>query len=141
MAGEFVFLHPYLSIDGTDVSSQIQSVTFKEPIDVVEWVASQPSGTTYKSRLPGVNDVQMDVEASDDLTATTGLDAVLRGCRNRSVAVIFKPNGGTTSATNRKYTFNAMINDVPLGGAVGQQAKKSFQLMHTTGGLTVATSD
>ena len=41
-------------------------------------------------------------------------------------AVVVKPNGATTSATNPAYSFNALVSEwTPLNGAVGELATAS----------------
>jgi hypothetical protein len=139
---EFVYLKPFVSVDGTDISAFVQSATFDEPQDVVEWIASNPgSGLTYKSRLAAVQDASLDLELSDDLTATTGLNAIIRGCRGRVVTVIWAPNGSSYSASNLKHSMSAVYDHNSQGGAVGQQAKKSVKFMNaTTAGVTVTSS-
>jgi hypothetical protein len=140
--GEFVYLKPSLSVGGTDISAWIQSATADWMQNIIEFIASNPgAGSTWKRRLPGAQDYKVDTEISDDLTATTGLHAILWALRGTTFTVVFKPNGSTTSTTNPKATFTALLDHVPFGGGVNTQAKKTVSFMLADGSVAVATSD
>lgn len=141
MATTLVLKNAYLSIGGNNVSAYIKGVTLTGEYEEVDDTAM---GDSVKHAVPGLANWSIEVECKQGF-GSGELDAIiwpLVGSSSAS-AIIIKPNGGTTSASNPKWTGNGRIFSYsPIQGSVGEGAKTSFTIKPGDGNMLVrATSD
>jgi hypothetical protein len=120
--GAYTFKNWSLTLDGTDVSSQIMKAVLK-PTQGVQ---------TLKAAVPGavVQDVAdptwvLELTGVQNNTASTGLAAILRAASGTSVSCVFVPNkvNGEVQAT-----FEAIAVQMELGGETDAFNKSDLSL-------------
>ena len=120
-----VLTNAYITINSVNLSDHIASVTLTTTDDVIETTAF---GTSARTRIGGLADNSVALEFHQDYAAAS-VEATINGTPSlvgTTTAVIVKPNGATTAATNPSYTFNALVSEwTPLNGAVGELATVS----------------
>lgn len=135
-----------ITVDGVNLASRVTSMKHTESQEIKEWLASNPSGTSaQRHRLPGVQDMKLDVTYKDDLTAsgTNSVHFTHRGLiGNTGFSVVWCYNGvvGSPSATNPVYTMTAIMSDVPQGGAVNDVMEMQASYMLASGAVSVAVA-
>jgi hypothetical protein len=130
-----VLTNAFISVGGVDLSDLVSSVSLSSTFDVVETTAFSSSAT--KTRVAGLADNSVSLEFHQDY-ATSEVEQTIYPLLGTVAAVIVKPNGGTTSAFNPSYTFNAVISEwTPVNGAVGELASASVS-WPVTGAITKA---
>jgi len=118
-----VLTNAYITINGVNLSDHIASVTLTTNTDVVETTAF---GSTARTRISGLFDNSVALEFHQDYAASSVEATIYPLVGAASTAIVVKPNGSTTSATNPAYTFNALVSEwTPLNGAVGELATAS----------------
>lgn len=132
-----VLTNAFISVNGVDLSDLVASVTLNSSIDVVETTAFGTTGA--RSRIGGLADNSISLEFHQDY-ASGEVEATIYPLLGSTTAVIVKPNGSTTSATNPSYTATALISEwTPLNGAVGELATASVT-WPVSGAITKSTS-
>jgi hypothetical protein len=118
-----VLTNAFITINGVNLSDHIASATISTTEDVIETTAF---GTTARTRVAGLSDNSIALEFHQDY-ATSSVEATIYPLLGADpTAVVIKPNGATTSATNPSYSFNALVSEwTPLNGAVGELATAS----------------
>jgi len=137
-----VLTNAFISIDGTDFSDHVTSVTLNQNVDAVETTAMSSSGA--RTRVGGLKDNSVTIEFNQDFSAAeleaTVNDAAATWVGQNDITIIVKPDGGATSATNPSYTFDVLVSEwTPLNGAVGELATVSVT-WPVNGNITKATS-
>jgi len=118
-----VLTNAYITINGVNLSDHIASVTLTTNTDVVETTAF---GSTARTRISGLFDNSVALEFHQDYAASSVEATIYPLVGAAPTAVVVKPNGATTSATNPAYSFNALVSEwTPLNGAVGELATAS----------------
>jgi hypothetical protein len=118
-----VLTNAYITINGVVLSDHIASVTLTTNTDVVETTAF---GSTARTRISGLFDNSVALEFHQDYAASSVEATIYPLVGAAPTAVVVKPNGATTSATNPAYSFNALVSEwTPLNGAVGELATAS----------------
>lgn len=118
-----VLTNAYITVNGVNLSDHIASVTLTTNTDVVETTAF---GSTARTRISGLFDNSVALEFHQDYAASSVEATIYPLVGAASTAVVVKPNGSTTSATNPAYSFNALVSEwTPLNGAVGELATAS----------------
>jgi len=118
-----VLTNAYITINGVNLSDHIASVTLTTNTDVVETTAF---GSTARTRISGLFDNSVALEFHQDYAASSVEATIYPLVGAAATAVVVKPNGATTSATNPAYSFNALVSEwTPLNGAVGELATAS----------------
>jgi len=118
-----VLTNAYITVNGVNLSDHIASVTLTTNTDVVETTAF---GSTARTRISGLFDNSVALEFHQDYAASSVEATIYPLVGAASTAIVVKPNGSTTSATNPAYTFNALVSEwTPLNGAVGELATAS----------------
>ena len=118
-----VLTNAYITINGVNLSDHIGSVTLTTNTDVVETTAF---GSTARTRISGLFDNSVTLEFHQDYAASSVEATIYPLVGAAPTAVVVKPNGATTSATNPAYSFNALVSEwTPLNGAVGELATAS----------------
>lgn len=120
-----VLTNAYITVNAVNLSDHIASITLTTSEDVIETTAF---GTSARTRVAGLADNSIALEFHQDYAASS-VEATINGTVSlvgTVTAVVVKPNGATTSATNPAYSFNALVSEwTPLNGAVGELATAS----------------
>jgi len=118
-----VLTNAFITINGVNLSDHIASVTLTTSEDVIETTAF---GTTARTRVAGLADNSIALEFHQDY-ATSSVEVTIYPLLGAApTAVVVKPNGTTTSASNPAYSFSALVSEwTPLNGAVGELATAS----------------
>lgn len=117
-----VLTNAYVTINAVNLSDHITSITLTTTDDIVETTSF---GVTAKTRVAGLADNSVAIEFQQDYAASS-VEASVYPLLGTTTAVVVKPNGATTSATNPAYSFSALVSEwTPLNGAVGELATAS----------------
>ncbi len=117
-----VLTNAYVTINSVNLSDHIASITLNTADDVIDTTAF---GSTARTRVAGLGDNSITIEFHQDY-ATSNVEATIYPLIGSTTAVVVKPNGATTSATNPSYSFTALVSEwQPLNGAVGELATAS----------------
>lgn len=131
-----VLTNAYVTINSVNLSDHITSITLNTTEDVIDTTAF---GNTARTRVAGLLDNSVVIEFQQDY-ATSNVEATIYPLVGTTTAVVVKPNGSTTGATNPSYTFTALVSEwQPLSGAVGELATASVT-WPISGTITKATS-
>jgi hypothetical protein len=131
-----VLTNAYVSINGVNLSDHITSITLNTTEDVIDTTAF---GNTARTRVAGLLDNSVVIEFQQDY-ATSNVEATIYPLVGSTTALIVNPNSSTTSATNPRYSFTALVSEwQPLNGAVGELATASVT-WPISGTITKATS-
>lgn len=133
-----VFTNCYLSLAGTDFSTSTRSVTLNWAAEMLDDTAM---GDTTRSRAKGLYDWSLDIELYQDFTDSGNDEDLYTAFAAGTCAVILKPNGSTTSATNPKYTGTGIIEAYPaISGTVGDLGIVRLRVL-SQGAMTRAEAD
>jgi hypothetical protein len=117
-----VLTNAYVTINSVNLSDHIASITLNTAEDVIDTTAF---GSTARTRVAGLLDSSITIEFHQDYAASN-VEATIYPLVGLTTAVVVKPNGATTSATNPSYSFTALVSEwQPLNGAVGELATAS----------------
>lgn len=117
-----VVTNAVVSIGGVDLSSHITKVTLSTSVNELE---TTTFGQTAKRRVAGLRDSTVAIDFNQDFVAAQ-VEATLYPLIGSTTAVVVKPNGTATSATNPSYTFNVLITEwMPLDASVGELSTAS----------------
>jgi hypothetical protein len=131
-----VLTNAYVSINGVNLSDHITSITLNTTEDVIDTTAF---GNTARTRVAGLLDNSVTIEFQQDYAASN-VEATIYPLVGSTTALIINPNSSTTSATNPRYSFTALVSEwQPLNGAVGELATASVT-WPISGTITKATS-
>jgi hypothetical protein len=118
-----VLTNAYVLYASNDISQYVTSVSLSSSVDVVDTTGL---GSSARTRVGGLFDNQLTVEFNQDF-ADNALEELINGTSlatstvGTAVAMEIRPVNGAVSASNPKYTFNALISEwQPLSGAVGE---------------------
>ena len=124
-----------VTLNATDISEYVTSVTLNTPEDVVETTAMSAVGA--RTRVSGLKDHSITLELNNDF-ASGALEAVVQGIGIGELASLtVKPTSAATSPTNPIYKADGsgsgatkagqvLISEwTPVNGAVGELATVS----------------
>ena len=118
-----VLTNAYVLYASNDISQYITSVSLSSSVDVIETTGL---GSSARTRVGGLFDNQVTLEFNQDF-ADNALEELINGTSlatstvGTAVAMEIRPVNTTVSASNPKYTFNALIAEwQPISGAVGE---------------------
>jgi hypothetical protein len=118
-----VMTNAYVLYASNDISQYVTSVSLSSSVDVIETTGL---GSSARTRVGGLFDNQIVLEFNQDF-ADNALEELINGTSlatstvGTAVAMEIRPVNTTVSASNPKYTFNALIAEwQPLSGAVGE---------------------
>ena len=118
-----VLTNAYVLFASNDISQYVTSIGLSSSVDVIETTGL---GNVARTRVGGLFDNQLTVEFNQDF-ADNALEELINGTSlatstvGTAVAMEIRPVNGAVSASNPKYTFNALIAEwQPLSGAVGE---------------------
>jgi hypothetical protein len=136
-----VLTDAYVAYGSSDISDYITSVSLNTTYDVIETTAF---GDTARKRVAGLADNSITIEFQADF-ASGALEQIIYQSQatntlGTTVYMEVRPTSSSVSATNPKYTFNALVSEYPiLNGAVGELATGSVT-WPISGAITKATS-
>lgn len=132
-----VLKNAYVLINAVNLSDHVKSVTINYAAEILEKTAMSANS---KQRIAGLKDWSVDVELNQDFAAAS-VDATLFPLVGAAAfAIEIRPDAGVVSATNPKYTGNALLESYPpISGSVGELATVSITLQGD-GDLTRATA-
>lgn len=131
-----VLTNAYVTVNSVNLSDHITSITINTTEDVIDTTAF---GSTARTRVAGLLDNSVTLEFQQDYAASN-VEATIYPLVGSTTAIVVKPNGSTTSATNPSYSFTALVSEwTPLNGAVGELATASVT-WPVSGTITKATS-
>ena len=118
-----VLTNAYVLFASNDISQYVTSVSLSSSVDVVDTTGL---GSVARTRVGGLFDNQVTFEFNQDF-ADNALEELINGTSlatstvGTAVAMEIRPVNTTVSASNPKYTFNALVSEwQPLSGAVGE---------------------
>ena len=124
-----------VTLNATDISEYVTSVTLNTPEDVVETTAMSAVGA--RTRVSGLKDHSITLELNNDF-ASGALEAVVQGIGIGELASLtVKPTSAATSTTNPIYKADGsgsgatkagqvlIAEWTPVNGAVGELATVS----------------
>ena len=112
-----VFTNAYVTVNGTDLSDHIASVTLDTSADEIETTAFGTAG--WRSRVAGLKDGSIQLDWHQDFAASS-VDSVLSSAFGSVGTVVVIPNGTVASSTNPRYTIQAVVSSYsPVAGSVG----------------------
>jgi hypothetical protein len=113
-----------------DISAYVTSIGLSTSYDVIDTTGISTTGAA-RTRLAGLADNSITLEFNQDY-ADNALEELINGTTTTNgtvglvVAMVVKPTSAATSASNPKFSFNALISEwQPLSGAVGELATAS----------------
>ena len=137
-----LFSNAYLMVNSVDLSDHIRSVTLDASTEIVD--STTMGAAVVKEKIVSFDDASIKVEFAQDFkaAATGAVDATLWAVRvaHAAVAIILKPSGATTGATNPKWTGNVIMTAYSFGGGVGDLATASATF-EFSGAITRAVAD
>lgn len=111
-----VLTNAYVSINSVNLSSFVKSVTLSYKSEMQDDTAM---GDSARSRIGSLKDWSLSVEFFQDYAAGA-VDATLFSIVGSVVPIEIRGANTTVSATNPKYTGNAILETYqPVGGSVG----------------------
>lgn len=123
-----VLTNAYVLYASNDISQYVTSVSLSSSVDVIETTGL---GSSARTRVGGLFDNQVTFEFNQDF-ADNALEELINGTSlatttvGTAVAMEIRPVNGAVSASNPKFTFNALISEwQPLSAAVGELATVS----------------
>jgi hypothetical protein len=134
----FVIRTPYVSLDGTDVSSFISEVQVNMTAADVDVTASGSGG---RQHLAGIRDDNFQLTAFSAFGASS-IDSVINPKFQAAgtLAVIIGVSSGTGSTLNPKYSGSCpLLTYSPLAGKIGDAATTTLTLP-VSGTITVSTT-
>jgi hypothetical protein len=133
---ELVYDNCFLSLDGTDLSDHVRSVTLTYQAELQDKTAM---GDNTRARLGGLKDWSMSVEFNQDFAASE-VDVTVFSLVGTAFTVILRPDAGSVSTTNPNFTGSGILEEyTPIGGNVGDVAVAPITIQ-AAGDLSRATS-
>lgn len=123
-----VLTNAFVSIDGTDFSDHVTSLTINQNVDSVETTTMGSAGA--RTRTGGLKDNSVTIEFNQDFSSSE-LEATVNAVGStwvgkNDVTIVARPDGGAVSVTNPSYTFDVLVSEwTPINGAVGELATVS----------------
>jgi hypothetical protein len=137
-----VLTNAYVVYASNDISQYVTSVSLSTSVDVIETTGL---GSSARTRVGGLFDNSLTLELNQDF-ADNALEELINGTSlatttvGTTVAMEIRPVNGAVSASNPKFTFNALISEwQPLSAAVGELATISVT-WPISGAITKAIS-
>ena len=133
----FSLTFPFLSLNASDVSSYVRSLTLDVAVEDVDTTAS--TSAAWKSGTAGLKSGSIQVEFNQDVAAGL-LDSIMWPLLATTVAFEVRATGAVVGTSNPKWTGSCIITGwQPVAGAVGSAATISVTFP-TTGIILRATA-
>jgi hypothetical protein len=134
---KFLYKNAFFQVNSVDLSNRVESLTLNVGAETPETTAMS-DGT--RQRVASFVDWSIDCTWRQDFAASNVDDTLFDLVGAVAFAIEIRPDAGAVSATNPKFTGNALLASYsPLTGSVGDvaSAPSTFQ---GDGTLTRATS-
>lgn len=131
----FAYTDAYLVINSVNLSDHVKSVTLTADVAALD---STAMGDTWTENIGGLKSGSLAVTFNDDFAASN-VDATLWPLLGTSTTFELRPTSSAVGATNPKWTGSVLVNQIPVGGGVGELGAKSVT-WPTTGTVTRATA-
>jgi hypothetical protein len=125
-----VLTNAYVLFDNNDISQYVTSVSLATSYDVIDTTGISTTGAA-RTRLAGLADNSVTIEFNQDY-ADNALEEMINGTNTTNgkvglvVAMEIRPVNTTVSASNPKFSFNALVAEwQAVSGAVGELASVS----------------
>lgn len=133
---QHLLYNAYLSVNGVALSGWTKTVRVPQGVESLDDTAM---GDTTRTHLGGLKTWSVEADLEQDY-ASSAVDQTLNAIVGTVVAIEVRPDAGSVSATNPKWTGNALVKDYqPIGGTVGELHMTRLML-ESAGPLTRATS-
>jgi hypothetical protein len=112
----------FVSINGSDFSTNLNSVELSQEADDLETTAF---GSSWRTRIGGLKQASLTLNFMQDFGAGS-VDATLNPLLGSIATVVIKPTSGTVTSTNPTYTMTALVTQYsPFASSVGDIATLS----------------
>lgn len=119
-----VLTDAYVLFASNDISQYVTSISLSTSYDVIDTTGLSTTGAA-RTRQAGLADNQVTIEFNQDF-GSGALESLVYPTLGTAVAMQIRPVNAAASATNPKYTFNALITEwQPLSAAVGELVSAS----------------
>lgn len=139
---KFVLTDVTCTINGTNFSDHLASVTLDLSADEVETTAFGGSG--FRTRVGGLKDASITLSFHNDFgsTGSEAVDSTIYNLYGSNATVVVLPTSGSASATNPSYSGVFLVSQVnPISGSVGDLATRDVTWpVAGTAGIVRATS-
>ena len=126
----------FVSINGSDFSTNLNSVELSQEADDLETTAF---GSSWRTRIGGLKQASLTLNFMQDFGAGS-VDATLNPLLGSIATVVIKPTSGTVTATNPTYSMTALVTQYsPFASSVGDIATLSVTFP-ISGTVTRATA-
>jgi hypothetical protein len=126
----------FVTINGTDFSTNLNSVELAQEADDLETTAF---GSSWRTRIGGLKQASLTLNFMQDFGAGS-VDATLNPLLGSIATVVIKPTSGTVNSTNPTYTMTALVTQYsPFASSVGDIATLSVTFP-ISGTVTRATA-
>jgi hypothetical protein len=123
---KIVLTNAYVLLNGVyDISDYVASISLSTSHDLIE---TTQMNDVYKTVIAGLGQNQVSFEFHQNY-ADNGLEEIINGTSlansqvGTAIPIEVRPINTTVSASNPKYTFNAVVSEwQPINGAVGELA-------------------
>lgn len=133
----FALTFPYLTLNASDVTSYVRSITLDVAVEDVDTTAS--TSAAWKSGVAGLKSGSIQVEFNQDVAAAA-IDSIMWPLLATTVAFEVRATGNAVSTSNPKWTGSCIITGwQPVAGAVGDAGTVTVQFP-TTGAIVRATA-
>lgn len=125
-----------VTVNAIDLSEYVSSITLNRAFDELEITTMGSAGHEF---VAGLEASSVTVDFFNDW-ATGKVGATLDAALGTVVAMTVQPAAGAVSATNPKYTFNVLVNNItPVNGGVADLATQSVT-WNVSGTITKTTA-
>ena len=123
---KLVLKDAFVEINAVELSDHCESLTINYGAETPE---STCMGVNARTRLPGLIDWTVDISFRQDFAASEVDITLFALVGAAAFAIEFRPTTAVASATNPKYTGNALLGSYnPITGTVGDTANAPVTL-------------
>lgn len=112
----------YVTINGTDFSTSLNSVELSQEADDLETTAF---GSSWRTRIGGLKQASLTLNFMQDFAAGS-VDATLNPLLGSIATVVIKPTSSSVGTANPSYTMTCLVTQYsPFASSVGDVATLS----------------
>ena len=130
--GAYAMTATQFNVNSNDHTARVKSVQLATKAAQLDTTNMSSAG--WKEFIAGLKEATVTLSLIEDFDDNS-LDEDLWTAFGTVVAVTVKPTASSISANNPEFQFNVLVNDVPLGGAVGDLGMKQVT-WPVTGAIT-----
>jgi predicted secreted protein len=116
---ELIWNDVQLVVNSVDLTDHTRSAALSYGVELLEITAM---GDGARSRIAGFKEWSVDAEFNQDFAAAKTDATLFPLVGAAEFPLSMKPTSAATSATNPDYNGNAVLENYPFGGAVGEVA-------------------